>query len=192
MRRDDAKSAARLNPKFMTYEKIRKDRMEVEIEKGNTKIRYSLMWKDEDGDDDIDASEPLDLEAGVINYGKVRATNLPTCLRLIDPRPGNANQEASLEGTKEKLMQVVDEYVKEQMDKNKTLNCTSTSQITSVFSPRIKNQRSVSKTSSFIQLNSFSRLALVRGNSLFVTLSGPGAAAPFSSRNSVSSSFSVK
>ena len=116
---DDAKSAARLNPKFMTFEKIRRDRMEVEIEKGNTKIRYSLMRKDEDGDDDIDASEPLDLEAGVINYGKVRATNLPTCQRLIDPRPGNANQEASLEGTKEKLMQVVDDYIKEQMDKSK-------------------------------------------------------------------------
>ena len=40
---ENAKAVLRMNPKFMTYEKIDDLSIEVEIEKGCTKARYSWM-----------------------------------------------------------------------------------------------------------------------------------------------------
>ena len=84
--------ALTLNPKMMTYSKISKVDLEVEIEKGIVKQRYQFMKSVEEQDQtdesvDEHENEAFSLESKSIDYGKLRATDLPTNPRLIMPRP---------------------------------------------------------------------------------------------------------
>ena len=115
-----------LNPKMMTFEKVSLVDMDVEIEKACHKARYQWMNEnvnEDDGEngndngnendeaDEVNATDTLDLVNKKIDYTKIRATELPYCSRLIPPKPGSIRQETAIETVKEKLSNVVKEYV---------------------------------------------------------------------------------
>ena len=108
-----------MNPNMMTYEKIDPVKMEMEIEKGFFKARYEFMGRDQKNEsqtdrEESDPTETLDLENKSVDYSKLRATNLPTCTRLKVPKPGSVREEAVMSGLKEKLMDEIRNYVKEE------------------------------------------------------------------------------
>ena len=94
---------------MMTYEKIDVVDMEVEIEKGIFKARYELMNRnnptdmdddesDKEDDEEIKATDPLDIERRVLDFSKLRVTDIPTCSRVIAPPPGTIQQETQMNG----------------------------------------------------------------------------------------------
>ena len=82
---DNMREALTLNPKMMCYNKVDDVEIECEIEKGKMKHRYSKMSKDKPGEDNNESEENnvvLDVENKVIDYSKMRATDLPSCPRF--------------------------------------------------------------------------------------------------------------
>ena len=77
---ENMNEALKMNPKFMTHAPINPWDMEVAVELGFTKYRYSQIDKNngKDGDDRNDCDEEtLNLETKTVDYGKIIATNLP-------------------------------------------------------------------------------------------------------------------
>ena len=112
---DEAKSAARLNPKMMVYTKINSFDQEVAIEKGINIVRYSCMNDRgvNDGDAaDIRVTDPLDLANKTLNMGNVYNTDLPTCQYYIPPRPASLDIETCLQTAREELLKVTNNYIK--------------------------------------------------------------------------------
>ena len=112
---DEAKSAAKLNPKMMVYTKINSFDQEVAIEKGINIVRYSCMNNRgvNDGDAaDIRVTDPLDLANKSLNMGNVYNTDLPTCQYYIPPRPASLDIETCLQTAREELCNVTNNYIK--------------------------------------------------------------------------------
>ena len=111
---DNMKEVLTCNPKMMLPSNIDMIEMEVEIEKGLMKARWSLMNekmnKDDDDDEDDENNEVLDLENKILDYSKMRVTDLPTCPRLILPKPASIREESVMHNVKEKLLDKIQEY----------------------------------------------------------------------------------
>ena len=87
---DSAREALKLNPNYMLYDKIDEKKVEVEIEKGMTKARYSMMNDDKDDHEQNDVeskTEVFNLDEKTVNFANMRATQLPTVQRLYPPQP---------------------------------------------------------------------------------------------------------
>ena len=89
-----------IDPGFMIYEKISALDVEVEIEKGMAKTRYELMNKGGEDDEEDNESEDSrrvrvqgEEQDKVLNYGNIRATDIPTVQRLHEPKEGTLRQE---------------------------------------------------------------------------------------------------
>ena len=104
-------------PGFMVYNKIDNIEIEVEIEKGISKARYELMNR---GEENGDGSEDEDIESNrnrtqedfnkVLQYNNLRATDIPTVQRLIEPKLGPISKEVVMESTKQKLLECARAY----------------------------------------------------------------------------------
>ena len=113
----------RNNPKLHLYEQINSVDMEIQIQRGILKNKYSLMsvnMKDDEdegdgSDEDEDAlhKDTLNLESKTIDYSMRRATDIPTCTRLLEPAKAKPSQEAVLLNLKDDLMKVVHNYREE-------------------------------------------------------------------------------
>ena len=110
---NNMRTALTLNPKMMTYSRIDRTNMEVEIEKGIVKQRYENMRKSkqEQEQDEESDNETFDLEGKVIDYGRCRATDIPTNPRLIMPKPASIREEAAMAEMKERMLEKVSEYI---------------------------------------------------------------------------------
>ena len=76
---NNLKAVLSLNPKMMTYSKISKENVEVEIEKAIVKQRYEQMSVDKDEHENEEELDPVvDLEGKRINYSALRATQIPS------------------------------------------------------------------------------------------------------------------
>ena len=108
----------KLNAKMMTYNKISKTDIEIEIEKGIVKQRYDSMKNSDDEDEEEESveKETMDLENKTVDYTKCRATDIPTNPRLIMPQPASLSQETAMSSMKEKMLQKVKEYVRTKCD----------------------------------------------------------------------------
>ena len=112
------KHALSLNPKMMTYTKISPDEIEVEIEKGIIKQRYEQMSSQNVHDrEEEEVDEVVNLEKKTIDYSKVRATQIPTNPRLHMPKPCTLRQETAMSEMKERMVEKVNEYVRNKCDK---------------------------------------------------------------------------
>ena len=112
-------------PGFMIYEKIDPIDVEVEIEKGMAKTRYEMMGRgdgetnDEDDKEEDDMSgnksetnnRPREYQNKILNYTNLRATDIPTVPRLIEPKQCTIEQEIVMENTKQKLLSTVESYI---------------------------------------------------------------------------------
>ena len=108
---ENASSVMRMNPKMMIYENIDEWNLEVEIEKGFTKLRYQLMRKNDENDgDDDENNEVCDLQNKVIDYAKLVATDLPTVQRLNMPKHSSIQNEAILSNLKQLMKAAVTKY----------------------------------------------------------------------------------
>ena len=117
---EKSKKVLTRKPGFMIYNNIDETEMEVEIEKALSKARYELMNRGEDDEDDISGSQSnnessrSDVEANkVLDYSNLRATDIPTVPRLIEPKLGTITQEIIMENIKEKMLECVREYKEE-------------------------------------------------------------------------------
>ena len=118
----------KINPNMMTFEKVEPLKIEMEIEKSFFKARYDFMSRNEDAADDdndeddenedINQTETLNLEEKSVNYSKLRVTNLPTCSSLVVPKPGPVREESVMSGMKEKMLDEVKRYIKDECDDN--------------------------------------------------------------------------
>ena len=103
-------------PRFMIFEKIDDIEVEVEIEKGISKARYELMNRGDDSDESPDEEDSAmsnnRKQEGnkILNYKNLRATDIPTVQRLIEPKLGTMSEELVMESTKEKLLDCVRQY----------------------------------------------------------------------------------
>ena len=100
----------------MIFEKIDNIEVEVEIEKGISKARYELMNRGDDSDESPDEEDSAmsnnRKQEGnkTLNYRNLRATDIPTVQRLIEPKLGTMSEELVMESTKEKLLDCVRQY----------------------------------------------------------------------------------
>ena len=113
---EKARAALKINPKFMTYSKIDELEIEVEIEKGCTKARYSWMSNDNnnnEGESDVDGTDNfkvIDLENKVADYANVKVTDIPTVQRLFPPKPATLRREVIMQNIKDKMLRKVEEF----------------------------------------------------------------------------------
>ena len=119
---ENMKAALRMNPKYMMYNRIDERQIEVEIEKGLTKARYSWMGEkdksDKDGGDgksmneseEDGRSEVYNMSSKTADYANVKATDLPTVQRLFPPRPASLRRELAMQNMKEKMISKTKEY----------------------------------------------------------------------------------
>ena len=126
------KSVLSKEPGFMMFNRIDEIEVEVEIEKGIAKARYEMMsWGDDEGEEDDD--EPRNRiqdedPRTTLKYSNMRATQIPTVQRLHEPRQGKIKQETIIEGTKEKLLECVQEYKKTHCDRKGNIKKDNLSQ----------------------------------------------------------------
>ncbi len=118
---DKSEKVLTKEPGFMVYDRINETEMEVEIEKALSKARYELMNRGEDDEED-DISGRQNYSGGsrsniepnkVLEYRNLRATDIPTVPRLIEPKLGTISQEIIMENTKEKMLECVRKYKEE-------------------------------------------------------------------------------
>ena len=83
------------------------------------KGRYQLMGKEnneeseEDGEDDSDKkNEVFDLESKVMDYGNRRVTEIPTCQRLILPKPAPVREETAMATLRDELLDEAIEFIR--------------------------------------------------------------------------------
>ena len=109
---ENMKEALTLNPKLMCFPQIDPWDMEVAVELGFTKFRYSQINKEKDSgkDDNNEDEDVLNLEAKTVDYGKLIATDLPTIPRHHLPKPSSIKNESVMANLKEEFMTVVHEY----------------------------------------------------------------------------------
>ena len=106
-------------PGFMIFNKIDNIEVEVEIEKGISKARYELMNRGDEGGESSDEEDNVRNNSRkqegnkVLNYKNLRATDIPTVQRLIEPKLGTMSEEIIMESTKEKLLDCVRLYKEE-------------------------------------------------------------------------------
>ena len=111
------KEVITLNPKMKLYSRIDEIELECAVETGIMKARYEQMNKqqkrqenqenaDENLDDDNEEDEKVvfDMEKKTLDLSNMRATDIPTCSRLVLPQPATLKVETLLENIKEKLM----------------------------------------------------------------------------------------
>ena len=119
IKRDNAKSVLVLNPGYMVYEKIDVKLLEVEVEKGLTKARYSMMNENDSSDvtivcddeqSEAQKSTVFDVLNKTANYGNLRATDLPTVSRLYPPKPGTLRKELVMQNLKDKIISKAKEF----------------------------------------------------------------------------------
>ena len=113
----NAKEVLSLHPGYRVYEKIDEKSVEVEIEKGFCKARYSHMNEDrndatsgvnvENNDDDNgindDCTEVFHRSKKSVNYGNLRVTDIPTVQRLFPPKPARLEKEVAMQSLKDKI-----------------------------------------------------------------------------------------
>ena len=109
---EDAISILSKDPNFMLLDRINKEEVEVEIEKGLAKARYELM----DCDDEIEEEGNKSVPDKTLNYATLRATDIPTVARLCPPRPSTIGKEKILDNIKDKLLNTVSEYQRKHCD----------------------------------------------------------------------------
>ena len=120
---ENMESVLKMNPKTMMFPKIQSWDIASEVEKGFTKARYSLMSEEiknrenedydgGDGDDDDDNKPVLDLRTKTLNYGRIIATNLPTCQSLKMPKKSDFDTEMNMSVIKQKMMEATKHYEK--------------------------------------------------------------------------------
>ena len=110
------------DPGFMIYDRIDTLNVEVEIEKGITKTRYEMMNRGEEEDEECETgrsliSKQIEEENKILNYKNLRATDIPTVPRLIEPKRATLKQEVVMENTKQKLLNTLNEYMQTHCDK---------------------------------------------------------------------------
>ena len=110
-----------MDPRYRIFKRIDDIEIEVEIEKGMTKARYS--WMNENNGNENAASNTnnnvanqsdtfkvLDIENKVADYANIRATDLPTVQRLFPPKPSTMRREIVMQNMRDKTMNKVKEY----------------------------------------------------------------------------------
>ena len=128
------------DPGFMMFDKIDALDVEVEIEKGITKTRYELMNRGEEDDEEECENDQgrrntrQDEPNKVLNYCNLRATDIPTVPRLIEPAKATLQQEIVMENTKQKLLDTLHLYMNNNCDKkgnikDHNLNSTENKQL---------------------------------------------------------------
>ena len=115
-------------PGFMIHNIINEIEVEVEIEKGISKARYELMNREDENENESSDEEGSDTTSNnrrqeenknkILNYKNLRATDIPTVQRLIEPKLGTMSKEIIIESTKGKLLECVHQY-KEEFCNNK-------------------------------------------------------------------------
>ena len=120
----DSKTTAFLSkdPGFMMYDRLDALNIEVEIEKGITKTRYELMNRGEEDEEEEECNQGMettqqDEPNKILNYSNLRATEIPTVPRLIEPEKGTLKQEIVMETTKQKLLNTLHTYMATNCDK---------------------------------------------------------------------------
>ena len=120
----DNKTTAFLSkdPGFMMYDRLDALNIEVEIEKGITKTRYELMNRGEEDEEEEECNQGMkttqqDEPNKILNYSNLRATEIPTVPRLIEPEKGTLKQEIVMETTKQKLLNTLHTYMATNCDK---------------------------------------------------------------------------
>ena len=110
---------------FMVYDKIDALNVEVEIEKGITKTRYEMMNRDEEDEEECNNDQTRSNKQNrreeknkILNYSNLRATDIPTVPRLIEPEKATLKQEIVMETTKQKLLDTLNTYMTTHCDKN--------------------------------------------------------------------------
>ena len=109
------------DPGFMIFDRIDALNVEVEIEKGLTKTRYELMNRGEEDDEEYENNQRRgntrqDEPNNVLNYCNLRATEIPTVPRLIEPQKASLKQEIIMENTKQKLLDTLHTYMTNHCD----------------------------------------------------------------------------
>ena len=118
-------AAMKMNPNYRVFKRIDEVDIEVEVEKGMTKARYSWMNENNgnnnsgtyagthtnnDAVDRNDDFKVLDIENKVADYANIRATDLPTVQRLFPPKPSTMRREIVMQNMKDKILNKVKEY----------------------------------------------------------------------------------
>ena len=108
----DAISLLSKDPNFMILDRINKEEIEIEIEKGLAKARYELM----ECGDEVEEGETKKVPCKTLNYASLRATDIPTVARLHPPRPSTITKERILDNVKNKLLETVTKYQSQHCD----------------------------------------------------------------------------
>ena len=121
----------KLHPGYRLYDKIDEKAVEVEIEKGFCKARYSLINEnknkpinnnisennDENGMND-DYTDVFNRNVKSANYANLRVTDIPTVQRLFPPKPARLEKEVAMQSLKDNLLRKVMEFKSKRCKKN--------------------------------------------------------------------------
>ena len=112
------------DPGFMVYDKIDVMNVEVEIEKGITKTRYEMMSRNMEEEEECETDQGRSSKRNkreeknkILNYSNLRATDIPTVPRLIEPDRATLKQEVIMETTKQKLLDTLNTYMENHCNK---------------------------------------------------------------------------
>ena len=116
---ENQRSILQLPPGFTTYEQVSETEMETEMEvmmnkarweHQNKKNREGEEWSEDWQDEEIEEYNTYNSEKKVLDFSKLKVTELPTCRRITLPGCEDESLELQLRITKEKMMNVVKEY----------------------------------------------------------------------------------
>ena len=120
------RSVLTLPPKFTTYEHISDTAMEAEMEVMNCKLRWENMnkaeregetWTKEWERERMEKENVYDNQRQVMDFKKMRVTELPTCRRIMLPEPQEESIEIEMRSMTQRLKDVVSGYKTEFCDR---------------------------------------------------------------------------
>ena len=128
---ENERSLLALPPKFATYEKVKSERCEAEIEKSLAKLRWEEKKKNIDPDGNELPREVKrwhDVKTKTIDMREFRSTDLPFNNRIYAPEPLDNETETCLQTLKMKLNRCTERYIEETQRRKKVTNLTNEQQ----------------------------------------------------------------
>ena len=117
-----------LPPKYATYEKVKSESCEAEIEKALAKLRWEKKRNDVDNDGNElppNVRTWHDIQTKTIDMREYRSTDLPFNNRIYAPKPLDNETETCLQNLKMKLNNCTERYVEETQRTKKKMNLTA-------------------------------------------------------------------
>ena len=122
---ESEKLVMQLPPKFTTYDKIEKNKLDVAGEVLADKIRWELRsreqregqpWTEEKEWEDVRKKTVYDEIKGEVKFARQRVTDMPSCRRINVPEAKEDQAEVVIANMKTRLANVTKQYIKDKCD----------------------------------------------------------------------------